>query len=315
VKALEALGVRKSLSAEDAAPFRGIRYLQESGTALDAPFRHGEGLGIRRIALHRALLLAAQSAGAQCRERMAVREVAVLGDGVRLETDAGEVKCRFLVCADGLASPLREKLGLAGRGVSTRRYGVRRHFSLSPWSDRVEVHWGAGVEAYVTPAGARRVGIALLWDTRAHRDGASFAELLGGFPHLVERLSGAPADSEVLGKGPLWHIARSTVASRVALLGDAAGYVDALTGEGLSLGFHSAAKLTAELDAALRRNREALPLLEYARWHSEAYRRYSRTAGCALVLARRPHLRRALFSAAARVPGIFSRVVNAALTP
>jgi len=88
------------------------------------------------------------------------------------------------------------------------------------------------VEAYVTPAGAGRVGVAFLFEGRA---AGGWDGLLGRFPRLADRLGAAAALSEERGAGPFERASRLRVLDRLALLGDAAGFVDAVTGDGLSL--------------------------------------------------------------------------------
>ncbi|MCC5691560.1 hypothetical protein, partial [Klebsiella pneumoniae] len=142
----------------------------------------------------------------------------------------------MLVAADGLHSPLRRAAGLDVESAGPRRFGLRQHFRVAPWGARVEVHFAGGVEAYVTPAGAQRVGVAFLWEDGAV-ERVRFDALLARFPALAERLAGAAPDSAPRGAGPLLRRVRGRVADRFALVGDAAGYVDAVTGEGLSLAF------------------------------------------------------------------------------
>src|SRR5439155_1567009 len=162
---LERLGVR--VAEDRSAPFRGIRYLQEDGTILEARFRGRPGVGIRRTALVEALREAAVSAGVEVR-RGSVVSARARGDVIDVETDAGRIEARLVIAADGLHSPLRRAAGLEGAGGSgSMRFGVRRHFALAPWTDLVEVHWAPGIEAYVTPVGPRTVNVALLRDRDA----------------------------------------------------------------------------------------------------------------------------------------------------
>ena len=85
-----------------------------------------------------------------------------------------------------------------------------------------------GVEAYLTPAGPDRLGVAFLWEKRALGPRTSFDSLLARFPVIASRLAGAAVDSAVLGAGPLQRLARSRVSDRFVLMGDAAGYLDAI---------------------------------------------------------------------------------------
>ena len=100
----------------------------------------------------------------------------------------------------------------------------------------VEVHWSPVGEAYVTPVADDRVGHRGA-QRRARRP---LAELLAAFPPLAGRLAGPRPVGGVRGAGPLRQRSRRRVAGRVLLVGDAAGYVDALTGEGIALGLAQA---------------------------------------------------------------------------
>ena len=140
----------------------------------------------------------------------------------------------YLVAADGLHSPIRRRLGLDLPPGRHRRFGLRSHVATAPWTSYVEVHWARGSEAYVTPVGDDLVGVAILTD-----DSRPFAELLAEHPLLVQRLAGVPTQ-RVRGAGPLRQRSRRRTEGRVLLVGDAAGYVDALTGEGIALGLAQA---------------------------------------------------------------------------
>jgi flavin-dependent dehydrogenase len=304
VEALDALGALARIAPEDRAPFRAIRWIDEDGCTAEARLP-GTGLGIRRVALSAALAAEARAAGAEVRDRCAVAAHRPLGDAVVVETEAGEERARWLVAADGLASAVRAREGLDGTIAPRRRFGIRRHFAVAPWVDAVEVHFGRGAEAYVTPAGTRRVGVAFLCE-EASRD--RHERLVARFPRVAGRVAGAPHDSALAGTGPLARGARSRVAGRVVLLGDAAGYVDALTGEGLSLALEAALALGAALPAALAGRPGAL-----AAFDREAKRRWSRYAAVArlvLAIARREGTRREAVRAAARHPRAFERLVG-----
>ncbi|MDX1630809.1 MAG: NAD(P)/FAD-dependent oxidoreductase, partial [Thermoanaerobaculia bacterium] len=163
-------------------PFRGIRYL-DSGLVAEGSFSRGSGLGIRRTRLHRALARAAETAGAEI--RWGVRVEGLLEEGV--ETSSCPVHARWVVGADGLHSRVRRWSGLGAEAGKRRRFGVRRHLHRPPWTDRVEVYWSDGAEAYVTPVASDLVGVALLWGGKT----AAFDDLLPRFPRLEERLAGA----------------------------------------------------------------------------------------------------------------------------
>src|SRR5690606_38826134 len=220
---------------------RGIRYLA-GGRGAEADFTAGPGRGIRRPHLHRAMLDAVEAEGIEIR---ALAGAGLTEDdaGVTVRTGASgsrgpTLRARWVVAADGLHSPIRRHLGLgsAPRAPSrhprwAKRYGLRQHYGVAPWGDYVEVHWGAHGEAYVTPVADDLVGVAVLSDRRHGPDGH-----LDGFPELRERLGDSPVMTSLRGGGPLHQCTTRRVAGRVLLAGDASGYVDALTGEGISLG-------------------------------------------------------------------------------
>ncbi len=285
VRALSELGVRPA--GQDLA---GIRYLDQR-RSVDARFRGRLGRGVRRTTLHAELCSAALSAGIVLEQH----RVTGISQDERSVTVAGR-RARYLVAADGLHSPIRRQLGLDRPSRRAFRWGQRQHFAVAPWTDLVEVHWGRWAEAYVTPTGPDQVGVALLSSRRA-----PFSELLRGFPRLRHRL---PDDggSGVLGAGPLRQQVAARVAGRVLLVGDAAGYVDALTGEGLSIGLLTARRLAACLAA----DRPG----EYERAWRQETRRY-RTLTEALILAAGNRASRPLIvPAAARLPRLFGSIVH-----
>jgi len=303
VAALGAMGV--DVPAWGRAPFIGIRYV-DGDVVAEGRFPNRPGFGVRRTALVDGLVARARALGADLRYGCPSGAWRRDADGVELATDGGAIRARLLVGADGLRSAVRKRAGLERPARGRRRFGVRRHYRVTPWSPFVEVYWSERAEAYVTPAGPARVGVAMLWDG----DGSSFDDLLRRFPQLERRLDGAAHDSETRGAGPLRRAAARRWGDGIALVGDAAGYLDALTGEGLTLAFDSARAL---VDVVAR----GRPLAEYER----AYRRLSRTyyllTGLMLWVAAHPALRRRVIAAFARRPDVFDRVlaINACEEP
>jgi len=273
VAVLEGLGV--DLRGVDSHPFRGIRYIDDELSA-EGEFPDTPGLGIRRTELHGALRRCAETLGVDLRWGVGVRGIIAGG----FETDHGPVNGRWLVGADGRASRIRKWAGLDGRSTRRRRFGVRRHFEVKPWSDLVEVWWGDGCEAYVTPVGEGLVGVALLWSGKT----ATFDELLRRFPGLQRRLENVPVASKDRGAGPLQQRCRAVVSGDLALVGDASGYLDAITGEGLSLSFRQAAALIDAIAAG--------DLQQYVVAHRHIVRYPNAITRLLLVVERHPRLRR-----------------------
>ena len=294
-------------------PITGISY-RRTGRHVDHTFSTGPGRGVRRTTLHDALAARADELGV---ERLAARvEEVETGPGT---VAAGGVTARWLLGCDGLHSTVRNLVGLEppaggrrpgpgrrpaqpgpGRPAARsdprpgRRFGLRRHYRLRPWTDLVEVHWADRAEAYVTPVAGDLVGVALLGPP-----GTGFDATLAWMPELSARLGGAPADGPVRGAGPLLQRTTGRTAGRVRLVGDAPGYVDALTGEGLRVGLAQARAAIATLDdpAAYERS-----------WRSVT--RDYRLITSGLVRWATSPLRDALVPVAVRAPLVFGTVVE-----
>ncbi len=310
VRALDAIGALALVAPAEAHPIRSLRWIQEDGACAEALLPAPGGLGVRRPTLSAALARRAQAQGAELRQRCAALSHRREAGLVAVETDGGEVLARLLVAADGLASPVRRREGLERPTAGPRRFGLRRHYASRPWSDAVEVHFARGVEAYLTPAGPEMVGLAFLFEERA---AAGFDGLLARFPSLAERLSGARPCSSPLGAGPLRRSARGLVGDGLVLAGDAGGYLDAVTGEGLSLAFEGALELASILPEALARGAREEALLPFQRAMQARYRRSAAVARLVLAMARRPYLRRRLIGHLARRPRLFERMVRLAV--
>lgn len=287
VSALERMAVHP-----DGVPLRGIRYrLGEISATADFPA--GPGRGVRRTELHRALHHAAAAAGV----RITARRAGEVSQDDSAVTVAG-IRARYLAAADGLHSPLRHQLAgrEAARRAPARRWGQRTHFARSPWTEHVEVYWNGEREAYVTPVSVDQVGVAILGGR-----GGPWREQLAGFPDLVDRLAGAEPAGPVLAAGPLRQPVRRRTYGRVLLVGDAAGYVDALTGEGLGVAFACAAALVNRVSADH-------PLGYEADWRRISRRSRLITASL-LWVVRRPVLRSRIVPLAAACPGLFRATV------
>jgi flavin-dependent dehydrogenase len=270
----------------------GIHYLDSGGRGVGATarFAAGPGRGVRRTVLHDALTEAVAAAGIPVEPR-AVEDVQQLDDRVLVDGEP----VRYLMAADGLHSPVRRLLGLDAPSRARRRFGLRCHVEQAPWTSYVEVHWSPRAEAYVTPVADDLVGVAVLGDA-----GSRFEDLLADFPVLAERLTGTR--SRVMGAGPLRQRARARTAGRVVLVGDAAGYVDALTGEGIALGL-AQARAAVSCVAAGRPDR----------YDSEARRlglRHELLTHALLRATAHAPVRRLLVPASARLPWLFAAAVN-----
>jgi flavin-dependent dehydrogenase len=267
-------------------PFHGIAYVSGNRRA-EARFRCGPGRGVRRTTLHAALAARAKE---QDTDWIRTRVTSVQQDAHGV-TAAG-VRAKWLVAADGLHSAVRRAVGINAIAGTPRRYGVRRHYRVPMWSEFVEVHWSRWGEAYVTPVEPDLVGVAIMSPQRPD---------IAWFPRLAHQLQGAGI-GQARGSGPLRQVVSRRVAGRVLLVGDAAGYEDSLTGEGISLAVkQAAAAVSAVIDDA--------PSSYEAAWHriTRDYRLLTR----GLVLATTPRAaRRVIVPACALLPAAFRTGVN-----
>ncbi|MCX4406956.1 NAD(P)/FAD-dependent oxidoreductase [Streptomyces sp. NPDC059837] len=275
-------------------PITGIRYIQ-GARQVQAAFRHGPGIGARRTDLHSILHRAVLAAGVSV---LPLRVTDVRQDTTGVTIPGTRLRARWLVAADGLHSLVRRSLGLEVRTRGAPRYGLRRHYAVPPWSPYVEVHWGTHTEAYVTPLGPRLVGIAMLTTQRT-----PFTTHLENFPELADRLCPQAAVTAVRGAGPLRQRARTRAHGRVLLVGDAAGYIDALTGEGISLALTGAEALVTNL-------RRGTPSQYETDWRN-ATRRHRLLTELLVRARQQPVLAPHIVPTAARLPRLFTAAVNA----
>ena len=316
---IQQLGADRFLDGGNCTPIVGIRYVAPSGRVAAAPFAEGAGRGIRRAALSAALWRLARTLPTLRIEQQTPAEPLARSEGrVLVRAGRRRVSARLLVGADGRHSRVRRWAGHDGAPAHRPRWGVRRHFRLPPWNDTVDVHWSQeGVEAYVTPCGDQQVNVAFLWDKarcRRVRGGDQlFPSLLAAFPRLKARLNDAPPLSAVRAAGPLEQPARLTVADNVLLIGDAAGYLDAITGEGISLALAAALSLEGTVAPLLRRKETPLAsdLAAYERRHQALYRPYHRLTTLALWLSRFPRLAEWSVRALAHEPDAFQSLLSA----
>jgi flavin-dependent dehydrogenase len=283
VEMLRRLGV--SLSSDGTLPLRGIRFV-DHGASVEASYPFAPGLALRRTRLHQVLVDRASALGVRLLWGTPVNETAKLPS------------CRWLVGADGQNSGVRRAAGLDAASWESLRFGFRRHYRISPWTDFVEVHWGARCQIFVTPVSEEEVGVALLSrDSHLRLDTA-----IREFPALQRKLHGAQASSAERGGVTVSRRLHRVFRGSTVLVGDASGSVDAISGEGLSLSFHQSIALSEALCSG--------DLAAYQAEHTRLARRPVCVAGLLLLLDRFPSLRRSALRMLALEPPIFGKLLS-----
>jgi flavin-dependent dehydrogenase len=314
VAALARLGLP---DAGGGAPFHGVRYHTGSRVAVGRfpPSVAGaSGRGVRRLDLDRALFEAAASTpGVEAHAGVTVEGPVQEGSRVvGVQIDGTTQRAPLVVAADGAQSRFRHRLGL-NVPVSHARVGARRHFRLAsgraapPW---VDIYLGDAHEFYVTPLPRGEVLVALLADGQT---------LPRPIDHAFDRWRQHPLTLRDLldGAEPVSTLRATSLGAAasegsipgVVLLGDAAGFLDPITGGGIAQALMTAERLAAYIVARGSRGAEAW-LPDFERDRRVLLRDYRRLTQAVLALARRPRLARAALAALSWTPDVFSHLVG-----
>jgi len=295
VRELSQLGV--PLEARHGSPFHGIAFVSDN-TRAAADFSNGSGIGIRRTTLHQLLFDRATELGV----RFSWNTPATLNPGQPITLGGRTGNYRWLIGADGHASRVRAWAGLDKGALRSRRFGFRAHFRLRPWSSHVEIHWGMHAQAYITPVGPEEICVAAI----TRHSGQRLHDILASIPSLRGRFREAeianhPAIGPERGSLTLTRRLHRVTRGSVALIGDASGSADAITGEGLALAFRQASLLAESLQAG------SLDL--YRAHHAAILALPQRMSKLLLLLDRNPRLRHRTIGVFAARPPLFRELL------
>jgi flavin-dependent dehydrogenase len=305
LESLSALGfdLKHDLNQTESAVLRGVRFIDDSDssnhyTTVQAAFPACSGRGIRRTALHQLLLDRAASLGVRFHWENVVRSIATDNKIAVVHTNLQTIQGRYLVGADGHQSRVANLAGLNKGILYSRRIGLRQHYPVAPWSRFVEIYWSNHGQAYVTPVSSTEVCVAFV----AREKMASPGQALRHFPTLQRHLLAAHPSVPPRGSITLGRTLHRVTSGNIALIGDASGSVDAITGEGLALGFRQAVALAS----ALKTNN----LAAYQQAHRRIQRLPTLMSRSLLLMDRSPRLRARALTIFQRNPWLFQRLLQ-----
>jgi menaquinone-9 beta-reductase len=302
---LAALGfdLNRDLDPAESILLRGIRFLGDSASSNDfvtvqAAFPAKPGRGVRRTVLQSLLFERASSLGVRFHWQNAVRSIATDNNTATVQTSSQTLHARYLIGADGHKSRIAQWAGLAAGAIRSRRIGLRRHYAIAPWSQFIEIYWSNHGQAYVTPISSTEICVAFV----SRRKMASADHALSHFPALKRHLIAAKPGGPARGSITLGRTLARVVSGNIALIGDASGSVDAITGEGLALSFRQATALAPAL--------KANNLAAYRQAHRHIHRLPTFMSQALLLMDRSHRVRDRSLNLFQRNPWLFERLLQ-----
>ena len=270
VEELRRLGLADGDWQADALPLSGMRVIR-GDDAVDIGYHDERGprnaWGLERTRFDATLARHAVASGARLMEHTSLVDIGwrggvggIGGQVVRatLRTPEGRrgVRCRWLVGADGARSRVSQALSVERRVGMPRRIGLVAHYEgVADLVEHGEMHVGPGWYVGLAPLAADRlnVGMALPLDGDRRPAEERFTDAIEGIPAVAQRLKGRKRISPIIGASPIGHRVRRSAGPGWVLIGDAAGFIDPFTGEGIYRALRSAraaAEALVELDDA-----------------------------------------------------------------
>ncbi|HET6315089.1 MAG TPA: NAD(P)/FAD-dependent oxidoreductase [Chloroflexota bacterium] len=297
---LERLGVFEILGNRNAGRWLdGMTIRAPSGATHLVDYRDTRGdprrgLSIARTCLDAALVRLAKASGVTVREGCRVSSVLADGDrvrGVRL-VSGQEIKARLVIGADGLHSVVARAAGPPLRVVWPRRLGLVAHLDGIEWPERsgqllVGQHGYVGV-APLDEHGLLTVGLVRPLKGARGPAGNLFAAELSQYGDLAARLARGQRAETVMGIGPLARRVRACAGAGWLLVGDAAGFFDPFTGEGIFRALRGAELAAAYSHGVLSTDCERP--VEYARQRQRAFAAKERLTAIIQVFVQCPRL-------------------------
>ncbi|HET8644203.1 MAG TPA: NAD(P)/FAD-dependent oxidoreductase [Vicinamibacteria bacterium] len=324
---LDALGAGDAVRALSPQPLLGMRLTAPDGTAFAGDYDGAArpGFALRRVSLDHALLQQARAAGCEVREETSVADVLRTDgrvEGVTLRAAgadaAGPCRARVVVAAEGRRSVVARRLGLLAEHRRLRCFAVRGYWDgMQGLGPRGEMHVGGGGYCGIAPLSPATANVAFVLErpqmaaAGGDLEGFYRRALRERWPRLAERLQPARLCGAPRAIAPLALSAPRVWTAGALLVGDAAGFYDPFTGEGVTLALRGAELAAEVIDAALRRGATD-DLSAYQRARDAATRakfRFNHLLQQAVV---RPWLANAVARRLSRRPDLAARMVGIA---
>lgn len=317
VRILDRLGVRDQVLDAGAAVFRGMRVASPGGRTVAIDYQADAGrpaIGLSRERLDALLVVRCRDLGVEVLEGTRARDVIVEENVVRgiHASESGRpvaLSASIVVGADGHHSSVARSLRLDLPVRWPRRIGLAAHFDDFPLSDGLgEIHVGRAGYCGIAPQEEGRVNVAMVVDldrfeARSGPPDAFFDATLRRYPPLAGRLEHARRVSPVRGVGPLARRVRRVSGAGFLLVGDAAGFFDPITGEGIYDALRGGELAAATVAAALGRGAAtAAALRDYDTQRHREFAAKRRAAWLAQLFVVSPRLMDYAFARLARDP-------------